>query len=72
MLASSSSGKTACYLAKMEYVIKGQELDLMKEDMKGQQQDVEEQHWQEQEWKKLDIELKNTKKSTFLSEAETL
>ena len=33
----------------MEYGIKGWELDLMKEDMKGQQQDVEEQHQQEQE-----------------------
>jgi len=72
MLASSSSNKTTRYLAKMEYVIKGRELDLMKEEIKVQWQDMEERHQKEQEMKKLDIELKNAEKSAFLSEAETL
>ena len=72
MLASSSSGKTARYIAKMDYVLKGRELEYMTEELKVHRKDDEDKYQREQEMQKLDIELKQTELSVLNSEAETL
>ncbi|KIN96838.1 hypothetical protein M404DRAFT_32885 [Pisolithus tinctorius Marx 270] len=72
ILASLSSGKTVWYLAKMQYMLKDQELKLRKEQLRMQWKDVEDKHQREQELQKLDIELKNAKENAFMREAKTL
>jgi hypothetical protein len=72
ILASSSSGKTAQYLAKMQYMLKDWELELRKEQLRMQWKDMEDKHQREQELRKLHIELKNAEENTFMREAETL
>ncbi|KIN97876.1 hypothetical protein M404DRAFT_31824 [Pisolithus tinctorius Marx 270] len=72
ILASSSSGKTVWYLAKMQYMLKDWELELRKEQLRMQWKDVEDKHQREQELRKLDIELKNAEENAFMREAETL
>lgn len=56
----------------MDYVLKGQELEYMTEELKVHRKDDEDKYQQEQEMKKLDIELKQTKLSVLNSEAEML
>ncbi|KIN99227.1 hypothetical protein M404DRAFT_30650 [Pisolithus tinctorius Marx 270] len=72
ILASLSSGKTAQYLVKMQYMLKDQELKLRKEQLRMQWKDMEDKHQREQELWKLDIKLKNAKENAFMREAETL
>ncbi|KAI6027085.1 hypothetical protein EDC04DRAFT_2605957 [Pisolithus marmoratus] len=72
LLADSSSGKTTHYLEKMDYLNRVEEFDLMKVEMKKQWDELEQNHKQELEVKRLAIELKKAEESAFNSEAETL
>ncbi|KIN96801.1 hypothetical protein M404DRAFT_32936 [Pisolithus tinctorius Marx 270] len=65
LVASSSSGKTKCYMVKMEYLCRKEEL------MKEQAEMVTKMEL-ELEVKKLDIQLMKAQEITFNSEAETL
>jgi hypothetical protein len=65
MIASSASGKTVRYQAKIDYAMQDRELDFRRETRDIERADAEEAHIRNQEAKKLDIELK-------LAEAETL
>ncbi|KAI5994955.1 hypothetical protein EDC04DRAFT_2613086 [Pisolithus marmoratus] len=65
VLAYSSSGKTTHYLAKMDYLNRVQELDLMKVELKKQWDELEQNHKQELEVKRLAIKLKKAEESAF-------
>ncbi|KAL4075134.1 hypothetical protein V8B97DRAFT_2022180 [Scleroderma yunnanense] len=59
MLASLSSSKTAQYIAKMKFMLKDQEIELKKEQLKMQWKDMEAKHFQE-EAKTLQLKIQLT------------
>ncbi|KIM56460.1 hypothetical protein SCLCIDRAFT_29595 [Scleroderma citrinum Foug A] len=63
MLASSSSGKTARYIAKMDYVLKGRELEYMTEELKVHRKDDEDKY-HEAEMLHLKIQLAELMKNS--------
>ncbi|KAF9232943.1 hypothetical protein BU15DRAFT_80663 [Melanogaster broomeanus] len=72
ILAASSSGKTARYVAKMEYAKYDRELDFRREEWDVQRVEAEVLHLRNQEMKKLDIELKQVEGENLDKELLTL